>query len=588
MNWDLSRLYASFDDPAFAADLAAANDGAARAQAALSAIPAGEGEAAALRELIEMLQALSDLAGKLRLMVQLTLSADAGCEAALEPRARVMELNERMELLESALTAWVGSNPRIEALCKADELLGAHRRYFQKLRSRAVHLIDPAVEPAVRRMQQSGGLAWCRLRDELFAGLTVSVELDGELRELPLTAAHDMDSDPRPDVREAAFRAELSAYPKIETAMAACLNGVVGEGVSMARLQNYASALDWSLDAARMDRDTLDALIQTMRDGLPLFRRYFRLKQRLLGLEKLRFCDLAAPLGADARRYALNEARDLLLDVFEDVHPPIAAVMRRAFDERWIDAYPRTGKEGGAFCEGAHALGQSYVLTNFGGSYGDVSTLAHELGHAYHDSLLAPASALLNDIPMPLAETASTFNELVLAERALEGAEPREALSLLDNQLGDAAQCIVDILSRFLFESEVFHRRESSALSARELCRIMRDAQIETYGDALAEDGLHPYMWAFKPHYYDTVYHFYNYPYAFGLLFSAALYGRWREMGDAFWPMYDKMLRFSGEASVREAAQAAGVNVSDPHFWRGGLKFFENKLAQMEKIAQNG
>lgn len=157
MNWDLSRLYASFDDPAFAADLAAANDGAARAQAALSAIPAGEGEAAALRELIEMLQALSDLAGKLRLMVQLTLSADAGCEAALEPRARVMELNERMELLESALTAWVGSNPRIEALCEADELLGAHRRYFQKLRSRAAHLIDPAVEPAVRRMQQSGG-----------------------------------------------------------------------------------------------------------------------------------------------------------------------------------------------------------------------------------------------------------------------------------------------------------------------------------------------------------------------------------------------------------------------------------------------
>ena len=578
MNWDLTKLYRDFDDPVFEADMQHLQAEIAEAKQQLEGLVP---EAYALHSFVEKLRKIADISGKLEAMVLMTLAADSNCEAALAPRTRLLKIGNEIALLESAFTRWVGEND-LDALCAQDALLDEHRLYFRKLKENADHLMDPALEPAVLKMQLSGGSSWCRLRDELFSGLSIDLEIDGETRRLPLPAVRLMDSDPDPKVREAAYRAELKAYPRIETGMAACLNGIKGEALTLCELQNYDSVLDWALSLSRMDRDTLDALLETMHEALPMFRRYFHLKAKLLDRDELRFCDLMAPVGRDAKRYTLEEAREMLVSVFGQYHAPIANVMRRAFDENWIDAYPREGKEGGAFCEGVHALKMSYVLTNFDGSYGDVSTLAHELGHAYQDSCLAEASALLCDLPMPLAETASTFNELLLSEKMLEGADADTALALLDQQIGDAAQVIVDILSRFIFESEVVERRRESTLSARELCDIMLSAQKQTYGDGLAEDWYHPYMWACKPHYYDTSYHFYNYPYAFGLLFAAGLYEKYRAMGDGFWPLYDGLLRFSGAGTVKEAAASAGIDAGDPAFWRGALKFFEGKIEALE------
>ena len=588
MNWDLSKLYAGFDDPAFAADMEKLTAEIAGARIRISALGEGPDEAARLRAAVECLRDLNDLSGKLSSMVFLTLAADSDCEAALGPRQRLLELGNEIQMLDSAFVRSVGTNPRIDALCAEDALLQEHALYFRACREAAAHLIDPALEPAVLDMQLTGGAAWVRLRDELFAGLSIDVELDGETKTLPLPAVRALADDPRAEVRAAAYRAELNAYPRIETAMAACLNGIKGEALTMCKLRNFDSVLDWSLRLARMDRETLDALLTALEESLPMFREYFRLKAKLLGYEGgLKFHDLFAPVGGDDRGYTLEEARDLLLEVFGGHSPEIAEVMRRAFDERWIDAYPRPGKEGGAFCSGVHALKMSYVLTNFNGSFSAVSTLAHELGHAFHDSCLNEVSALLCDVPMPLAETASTFNELLLSEHMLSRAnDPEAELKLLDQQIGDAAQVIVDILSRYLFESEVVDRRKDSALTARELCEIMRGAQLKTYGDGLDPEYLHPYMWACKPHYYDTDYHFYNFPYAFGLLFAAGLHAKYREMGEGFWPMYRKLLRFSGAGTVREAAAAAGIDVSDPAFWRGALGIFQKKIAEMSKRAQ--
>lgn len=580
MNWDLSKLYHGFDDPAFAADMQKLEEDITLADQRLQEL--GMEDAQGLHALILQMQAISDRFGKLRAMVQMTLAADSGCIAALAPRTRILNLGNRIDLLDSAFTAWVGKNPNMDALCEQDELLMEHQLFFRKKKENASHLMDPALEETVLEMQLSGGSAWCRLRDELFAGLKVELEIDGEKMQLPLPAVRGMDSDPRAEVREAAYRAELSAYPRIETAMAACLNGIKGEALTMSKLRNYDSVLDWALDLSRMDRVTLDALLETMRSALPMFRRYFGLKAKLLGREKLRFCDLMAPVGGGAKRYTLDEAKAVLLDVFGKYHAPIADVMRRAFDENWIDAYPRMGKEGGAFCEGVHALKMSYVLTNFDGSYGDVSTLAHELGHAYHDSRLNGVSALLCDIPMPLAETASTFNELLLSERMLEGADRQTRITLLDQQISDAAQVIVDILSRFIFESDVVEKRKESTLSAQELCDMMRSAQQQTYGDGLEKGWFHPYMWACKPHYYDTEYHFYNYPYAFGLLFASGLYSHYREKGAQFWAEYDALLQFSGAGTVREVAASVGIDLTQASFWQGALKLFADKIDDLE------
>lgn len=577
MNWDLNKLYVGFGDPAFEDDMKRLESEVLTAREETEKL-SNPADADQLHVLIKGFERIADIFGKLSSMVLLTLAANSDCEAALAPRTQLLKLGNEISLLNSGFTAYVGAHPEIEEICTHGGLLEEYALYFRKLRRNAAHLMNPILEPAVLKMQLSGGASWMRLRDELFSGLSIELNVDGEMRRLPLPAVRSMDSDARSEVREAAYQAELAAYPRIETAMAACLNGIKGEALTLSELHGYGSVLDWALDLSRMDRAVLDALIASMRESLPMFRRYFKLKAKLLGREQLRFCDLMAPVGESAKRYTLDEAKTTLLNVFSEYYTPLANTIRRAFDEEWIDAYPREGKEGGAFCSGVHALKMSYVLTNFDGSYGDVSTLAHELGHAYHDRCLDEVSALLCDIPMPLAETASTFNELLLSEKMLRQADSKEALVLLEQQIGDASQVIVDILSRFIFESEVLERRKNATLSSRELCEIMLDAQKQTYGEGLAEGWYHPYMWACKPHYYDTEYHFYNYPYAFGLLFASGLYAKYREMGTDFWPLYDKILRFSGAGDVREVALAAGIDITDSMFWKGALRFFEEKI----------
>ncbi len=578
MNWDLNKLYQGFDDEAFVSDMNSLEAEIRQAGAALAALPAETGDAAALKAMLNEINGIADKAGRLDAFVFLTLAADTNCEAALGPHDRILKLNNELEMLLGAFTRWCGANARLEALCEADADLKAYLPWMRSAHERVRHLIDPALERDVREMQLSGGKAWCRLRDELFAGLSIKVTLNGEEKELPLPAVRNLAFDADSTVREAAFRAEIAAYPRIETAMAACLNGVKGEAITMARLQNYDSVLDWALDQARMDREMLDALTAAIHESYPAFRRYFAMKAKALGCEKLKFCDLFAPMGGSDKRYTLDEAKALLLEVFGGFHAPIAKIMRRAFDENWIDAYPRSGKEGGAFCQGVHALKMSYVLTNFEGSYSDVSTLAHELGHAFHDSMMNGVPALLTDIPMPLAETASTFNELLLSEKVRASASAQEALAILESQISDAAQCIVDIMSRFLFEAAVVEARKTRMISARELKEMMLDAQRQTYGDAMDDGMLHPYMWACKPHYYDTLYHFYNFPYAFGMLFGAGLNALRGQMGAAFWPVYEKLLRFSGSGTVREVAASVGIDVADVNFWRGALKQYADKI----------
>ena len=318
-----------------------------------------------------------------------------------------------------------------------------------------------------------------------------------------------------------------------------------------------------------------------------MFRRYFRLKARMLGYEGgLKFYDLFAPVGRARHDYSPEEARAILVRELGAFSPRMAQMIGRAFDERWIDLFPREGKSGGAFCSGVHPLGISYVLSNFEGSYGSVSTLAHELGHAYHNECMRDVPILMSDYPMPLAETASIFNETLLARRMLEGADAQQRIAVLEQELSDAAQVIVDIMSRYLFESEVIARRGDAALNPRQLCEIMLDAQKKTYGDGLDPDCMHPYMWACKSHYYSTEVHFYNFPYAFGQLFAVGVYALYEQKGAAFLPDYEKLLRSAGSGDVREVAAGVGIDVTDVNFWRGSLKVFEEKLAELERLAE--
>ena len=585
MTWDLSKLYASFDAPEFMNDMEQLKTLADEAveQARRMALTVSDLEAA-----IRFSERMVTLAIKTSSFAQLTLAADANCEPAMAAYARLMPVMNRMEEATSALSAKLGGCENLEELIARSELLTAHAFLLRKLKRNAAHVIDPALEPTVLKMQMTGGSAWEQLRDQLDANHMVDVTIDMETRTLPLSAVRGMANSPEADVRKAAYEAELEAYPKMEIPMAACLNGIKGEARTLCELKRFDSVLDMALDTANMDRATLDALLKAMEESLPMFRRYFKLKARMLGYEGgLKFYDLFAPVGRMHGDYTPEDARALLVKEFGAFSPRMASMIDRAFDERWIDMYPREGKSGGAFCSGMHPLGISYVLTNFEGSYGSVSTLAHELGHAYHNECMKDVPVLMADYPMPLAETASIFNETLLAQRMLERADAPMRVAMLEQQLSDAAQVIVDIYSRFLFESEVVARRADTTLSPRELCEIMLDAQKKTYGDGLDPDCMHPYMWACKSHYYSTGVHFYNFPYAFGQLFAVGVYALYQQRGADFLPDYEKLLRSAGSGDVREVAASVGIDVADVNFWRGSLKVFEDKLNELEKLAES-
>ncbi len=582
MKWDLTKLYASFDDPQFAADVQKLKESA---ESMLARARAFDGSAEQLVALIRDTEALTILDMKVGSFAYLTVAADASNAKALAACDKLHPINNITAQFYSALSAKLGEIEDLEALIASDELLRTHAYLLRKMKTEAGHVIDPVLEPVVLKMQMTGGTAWSQLRGQLDSGLMIDFEEDGKTVKLPLSAIRGKAFSADPDVRRRAYEAEIAAYPRMDTAMAACLNGIKGEALTMAELKKYDSVLDMALATSNMDRATLDALLAAMKESLPMFRKYLRLKAKMLGYEGgLKFYDLFAPMGSAGKTYSPEEARSLMVEVLGAFSPRMGNMINRAFDERWIDLFPREGKRGGAFCSGIPPLGFSYVLTNYEGSYSSVSTLAHELGHAYHNECMRDVPVLLTDYPMPLAETASIFNETLMGEKILQTADKDMQITMIEQQLSDGAQVIVDILSRFLFEYEVVEQRKERTLSPADLREIMLNAQKETYGDGLDPDCMHPYMWACKPHYYSTGVHFYNFPYAFGQLFALGVYALYEEKGAEFLPDYEKLLQAAGNGDVREVAASVGIDVTDVNFWRSSLKFFEDKLALLEKL----
>ena len=569
--WDLSIFYQSFDDPAIAADLQRLGALAGEMQQIL----AGDADAVALLEAYaEKEEELEIVAGKLGGYANLVLATDASNAPARQLMDQVMQQSVQLSLLSSAHSRYLGemSQEAFDQAVASSEKLSAIAFYLRRQREDALHLPAPEIQEWLLHMQLDGAVAFSNLRDQLDA--TLLVDYRGE--QLPLSAVRGMAEDPDPAVRRDAYLAELAAYKKIEIPMAACLNGIKGQGLTMIRAEKYDSILDESLDHSNMDRETLEAMWTACREFFPAFRRYLRKKGELLGHKNgLPFYDLFAPLqtgDTPAKTYTVEEAHDILIRELGKFTPDMAAFVDHAFKNRWIDLYPREGKGGGAFCAGVEHVEQSRVLTNFTGSLGDVSTLAHELGHAWHNRCMAGLPLVMRGAPMPLAETASIFNETLLANALRQGVPHDQLLGLLDSDLQNSTQVVVDIYSRFLFESAVIDGKKTHNLSVDEMKQLMLDAQDQSYGDGLDPEYRHPYIWACKSHYYIPGLGFYNFPYAFGLLFGKGVYAQYLEKGADFVPTYNQLLRSCGSDMVADVAASVGIDVRSTDFWRASLQ----------------
>lgn len=570
--WDLSFLYKGFEDEAFLADLARLPDAIAEQKAALeSELPVHE----KLEKLMDLDEALSALMDRLFNFCGLTLATDAGNGTAQQYEDKLSVIANDASLVGSAITRFVGSIDNLEDIIAASEKLQKVAFALREMKQSAVHTIPAEIEPWMLQMRLSGGSAFSQLRDKLDSTHTV----DYRDEKLPLAAVRGMAYDGDAAVRKDAYEAEIASYKKIELPMSYCLNSIKMEARTMAKAKGYDSVLDMTLAQNRMDRETLEAMITAIKEYLPHFRRYLRAKAAYLGhADGLPFYDLFAPVGKASKAYTIEEAREVLLREMGKFTPAMAQFMDNAFEQRWIDVFPKEGKGGGAFCAGAHEYDRSLILTNYQGSFSDISTLAHELGHAWHNRCMAGLPYALTGTPMPLAETASIFNETMLAHQVLGNASEAEQFTLLESSLMEVTQTCVDILSRYLFETEVIDTRADHAMTVDELKDAMLRAQDATYGDGLDKNVRHPYMWACKSHYYSSGLNFYNFPYAFGELFGKGVFAQYLKEGDTFVPKYNQLLRSCGSGTIAEVAASVGIDVRSVDFWRASLEVVKEEI----------
>jgi pepF/M3 family oligoendopeptidase len=532
---------------------------------------------------LDRMNALHMLSDTLRNYVYAFVATDSYNTTA---RRTMSELEAKLVCLERQevlFRGWIGTVAEqpgaLEAALAEEGPAGDHAFHLQETAEQSRYLMSVAEETLASELALSGARAWEKLQGVVTSQLKVPFEQDGLVETLPITVVQTMRTHPEDAIRRLAYEAELAGWESVREPLAACLNGIKGAVNTLGMRRGRSDALHTALDHARIDRKTLEAMLGAMRDSFPAFRRYWQTKAQLLGKESLPWWDLFAPVGNLERRYTFAEAREMILGQLSTFSDRIAIFSRRAFDENWIDAEPRDGKVGGAFCMRLPAADESRILCNFDGSLDEVLTLAHELGHAYHNECQVGKAPLQRRTPMTLAETASIFNETLVTDAILaQGADEGDELAILETFLIGASQVVVDIHSRYLFETEVFERRAKAELSADDLCGIMLRAQKETYGTGLDTAHLNPYMWAWKSHYYSPVRSFYNFPYAFGLLFSLGLYSIYREQGEAFASQYDELLRSTGEGRASELASRFGVDIRRRSFWEASLKAIETRI----------
>ena len=592
MNWSLSKLYDGFETPKWQTDFMRFETLIEQINV-FSAQFAGkhtDTQAAALtQEFLELFAESHVLAEGLIGYCQLILSVNVSDETAAN-RLDVLE-NLATELTKPAtlMQKYIARIDNFEQIINSSQFLSAHRFYLQELRDMSQYLLSDAEEVIISKMEVTGSSAWEKLRDNITATLSVDIIINQKEQKQPLSVIRNYAYSADPVLRKNAYIAELASYEKIHDTAAFCMNSIKGEVLTVCKMRGYESPLSMTLLNSRMDAETHLALIGAIKHNLPVIHRFLKHKAKLLGHKNsLPFHDLFAPLGS-SKKYTYDEAKTIVYESFADFSHTLANVAKRAFDEKWIDPYPAHGKTGGAFCASFNGIGESRILMNFGGSFSDCLTLAHELGHAHHHACTKGLSVLNCDYPMPIAETASTFSETLVLSQVLKTDDPSLLLFALNQDLTDAAQIIADIYSRYIFELNVFKERKNGIISPTRLNELMLDAQKEAYGDALDKNHLHPFAWIPKSHYYYAHYNFYNFPYAYGMLFAKGLFAAYQNessefSASSFAQAYDDLLSITGRATLYEIGEKAGINVRDEMFWENSLKLIENETERFEKL----
>ena len=596
-HWDVSNIYPDLDSPEYQADFDYLKNSIdtlssyleahqIQKSAAGPAQQSPEEIAGILEHLITVINDLNDLAQTMGSYIHAFVATDSYNTDARRKLSIFQQTMVKLQQAETRVEGWIGSlGNMLEAAIKLNSTAQEHAFILREYAEQSRYMMSQPEEDLAAELATSGASAWSKLQGTVTSQLSVEFELDGKIQKMPAPALINLRNHPDESVRRRAYETEMEAWESVKEPLAAALNGVKGTVTTLNKRRGREDALHSAIDMARIDRSTLETMLAAMEASFPMFRRYFKAKARRLGKESLAWWDLFAPIGKTNTRFTFPQARDFVLEQFNSFSPILSDFARRAFENQWVDAEMRDGKRGGAFCMGLPKVQESRILLNFDGSLDSVFTLAHELGHGFHNECAREKTSLQRMTPMTLAETASIMCETIVFEATIQqAASPEEELSILETSLISDSQVIVDIYSRYLFEKEVFERREKSELSADELCEIMENAQAATYGDGLDARYRQKFMWTWKPHYYYAGLSFYNFPYAFGLLFGTGLYAIYKERGDAFIPQYQELLASTGEGTAEELASHFGIDLRSPDFWQNSLDVIARRIERYETL----
>ena len=582
MTWDLDILYKGYDDPKYNEDIKKAEE-LIKKIVALSLELNVESAKECIEKELKLEEEFNSIILELYTYSSLRSSTNVNDTEALMQMAKLsMMLNETVA--PSVKFQKFLLDVDLDALAKGSKIIKNYKFILNNQKESASHMLSEKEEVLASKLSLVGSNSWSDLQSNLTSNLMIKVE--GFSEEMPLSAVRNLAYSPDQLVRKNAYIAELNAYKKIDASVAMALNNIKREVNIMMPLREYKNALEKTLKQSHMSIDTLNAMIDAIKEEAPRFRDYFKLKAKALGYKgSLPFYEIFAPIGSFTKEYSFEDAKNEVLSVYKSFSEPLYEMGKKAFENRWIDVLPKEGKVGGAFCAGLDNHVESRILTNFTGALSDVQTLAHELGHAYHGQVVQQNAPLNRDYPMPLAETASILCQTLMAKKMIsEMTDPLEKLTVLEVSLQEDSQCVIDILSRYLFETSVLETPIEQPLSADDMCELMLKAQDESYGDGLEKEYRHPYMWLCKGHYYSAGLNFYNWPYAFGLLYGKGLYKQYLKNKEEFVKNYDQMLMNTGMMSVEDVAKAMNIDVTKKDFWIESLRFIESDIDEFEKL----
>lgn len=590
-DWDMTPFFPEFQGEAYRQAWDDYSKGSLKGQLQANSLGALSSENLdSWTQLLVEWEALGQKASHLGCYLGCLRAADSKNEAVAKDYAAFQNISAEFKKLDVLILDMLrnASQEQFESLLKKPEIESACY-VFNRLRLASKYLMSADLETLAAELEVDGFSAWGRLYDQVSGRLEFQIP-DGQGGQKTVPMAHKVSllENPDPVIRKAALENSNAAWSQVEDVIGACLNAIAGTRLTLYRRRGIANFLQPALFESAITQKTLEAMMGAIEASYEIPRRFLKLKAKLLGKQQLGFQDLSAPLPLESHSdVSWTEAQQRLNREYSRHYPGFAEFCQKSFDKNWIDYQPREGKRQGGFCAGSTAIKESRIFMTYNNTLGDVQTLAHELGHAFHNHVMRDQRPLNQQYPMTLAETASTFAETLLTDSILQSPDTSDLqkATILDTRLEGAAAFLLNIPMRFQFEKKFYQERANGEVSVSRLKELLLEAQRNCYGDVLNPEEMDPYFWASKLHFYITEVSFYNFPYSFGFLFSLGVYARAKAVGSDFFAQYEELLRLTGSDTAENVAKRSlGVDLEAQDFWLQSIALVEKDLVQFEEL----